>query len=99
MWSLKYDANELIYETETDCRQRKDLWLPRQRGEGEEWTGVWGWQMETVTLKWINNKVLICSTENYFQYPVINYNGKEYKKECIDVFVSFCSVTEIGITL
>ena len=55
--------------------------------------------METITLKWINNKVLICSTENYFQYPVINYNGKEYKKECIDVFLSFCSVTEIGITV
>ena len=55
--------------------------------------------METITLKWINNKVLICSTENCFQNPVINYNGKEDKKECIDAFVSFCSIAEIGITL
>ena len=29
MWNLKYDTNELIYETETDSQtQRTDLWLP-----------------------------------------------------------------------
>ena len=27
---------------------------------------------------WINNKILLYSTGNYIQYPVINYNGKEY---------------------
>ena len=26
----------------------------------------------------INNKVLLCSTGNHIQYPVINYSGKEY---------------------
>ena len=26
----------------------------------------------------INNKVLLYSTENYIQYPMINRNGKEY---------------------
>ena len=26
----------------------------------------------------INNKVLLCSTENYIQCPMINHNGKEY---------------------
>ena len=29
---------------------------------------------------WINNKVLLYSTGNYIQYPVINHNGKEYEK-------------------
>ena len=29
---------------------------------------------------WINNKVLLYSTGNYTQNPVINHNGKEYKK-------------------
>ena len=29
-------------------------------------------------IKWINNKVLLYSTENNIQYPVINHNGKEY---------------------
>ena len=30
---------------------------------------------------WINNKVLLYSTENYIQYSVINHNRKEYEKE------------------
>ena len=28
-------------------------------------------------IEWINNKVLLYSTENYIQYPMINHNGKE----------------------
>ena len=28
------------------------------------------------------NNVLLCSTGNYAQYPVISHNGKEYEKEC-----------------
>ena len=31
-------------------------------------------------IEWINNKVLLYSTENYIQYPIINHNGKEYEK-------------------
>ena len=43
MWNLKYDTNELIYETETDSRtQRTDYWLPRERGLGEGWSGNLG---------------------------------------------------------
>ena len=38
MWTLKYDTNDLTYETETDS-QRKDLWLPR--GRGRDGLGVW----------------------------------------------------------
>ena len=26
--------------------------------------------------EWIHNKVLLLSTENYIQYPVISHNGK-----------------------
>ena len=29
-------------------------------------------------MEWINNKVLLYSTQNYIQYPMINLNGKEY---------------------
>ena len=29
-------------------------------------------------IAWINNKVLLYSTRNYIQYPMINHNGKEY---------------------
>ena len=28
---------------------------------------------------WINNRVLLYSTGNYIQYPVVNHNGKEYE--------------------
>ena len=34
----------------------------------------------------INYEVLLYSTGNYIQYPVINHNGKEYKKECIHIY-------------
>ena len=34
---------------------------------------------------WIHNKVLMYSTENYIQYPVINHNGKEFFKKRIYV--------------
>ena len=43
MWNLKYDTNELIYETETDSQtQRTDLELPREREVGERRTGSLG---------------------------------------------------------
>ena len=35
---------------------------------------------------WINTEVQLYSTGNYIQYPVINHNGKEYKKECIHMY-------------
>ena len=37
-------------------------------------------------IEWINNKVLLYNTGNYIQYPGINHNGKEYKRECIYVY-------------
>ena len=43
MWNPKCNTNELIYETETDSQTlRTDLWLPRGRSVGEEWTGSLG---------------------------------------------------------
>ena len=35
-------------------------------------------------IEWIN-KVLLYSTGNYIQYPVINHNGKEYEKKKLTV--------------
>jgi len=32
---------------------------------------------------WIDRKVLLHSTGNYTQYPVINRNGEEYEKEYV----------------
>ena len=30
---------------------------------------------------WVNNEVLLYSTGNYIQYPILTYNGKESEKE------------------
>ena len=87
MWNLKYDTNELIYETETGSQtQRTDLWLPRAGGGvGKEWEFEIS-RHKLLYIGWINNKVLLYSTGNYIRYPVINHNGKEYGKECIYVY-------------
>ena len=35
IWNLKYDANELIYERETNSHtQKTNLWLPQGKGSG-----------------------------------------------------------------
>ena len=35
MWNLKYDTDELIYETQTDSQTKNaDLWLPKGKGGG-----------------------------------------------------------------
>ena len=64
-----------------------DLWLTRGKGgwEGMEWEfGVS--RCKLLHIEWINNKVLLYSTGNYSQYPLINHNGKEYKKDCIYMY-------------
>ena len=37
-------------------------------------------------IEWMDNKVLLYSTGNFIQYPVINHHGKEYEKECIYMY-------------
>ena len=50
-------------------------------GGGMEWeVGVS--RCNLLYMEWIN-KVLLYSTENYIQYPLINHNGKESEKEWI----------------
>ena len=62
--------------------------------------GGWGgedWEFrisrgKRLYIKWISHKVLLYSTGNYIQYPVINYNGKEYS-----ITESLCCAAEINI--
>ena len=50
---------------------------------------------------WMNNKVLLHSTKNYIQYPVIHDNEKEYFKKnvCTYITESLCCIAEINTTL
>ena len=91
MWNLKEDTNELTYETKTDSQTwRVDL---RLLGLGEmDWEfGVS--RCQPLHIGWINNRVLLRSTGNCIQYPVINHTGKEYRKDYLYNWINFlCSI-------
>ena len=65
-------------------------------GGGMEWeVGVS--RCKLLYTEWINNKVLLYSTETYIQYPMINRNGKEYLKKNIYILCiteSLCCIAE-----
>ena len=61
-------------------RYREQTWLPREKGWRREGLGVEDQQVQTVIYRMDNKMVLLWSTENYNQYPVIKHNGKEYEK-------------------
>ena len=53
------------------------------KGEGSGGGMYWEFGISRCKLfyiGWINNKVLLYSTGNYIQTPVINHNGKEKNK-------------------
>ena len=59
-------------------RHREQTYGCQGGARGTDWEfGVGGCKLSH--LEWVNNKVLMCSTGNYIQYPAINHNGKEYK--------------------
>ena len=58
-------------------------------GEGVEWeAGVSICKL--LYIDWINNKVLLYSTQNYIQYPMINHSGKVHlkKKKYIYIYIN-----------
>ena len=75
----------LSWEQKQSGAWRIDWWLPSGRGRrGFDWEFEIS-RCKLVYIEWINNKVLLCSTGSYIQYPVVNHSGKEYEKECIYV--------------
>ena len=69
-------------------------------GGGMEWeVGVS--RCKLLYMEWVNNKVLLYSTESCIQYPMINHNGKEYMKKNVYICVteSLCCTEEINTTL
>ena len=38
-------------------------------------------------IEWINNKILLYSTETYIRYPMKNHNGKEYLKKRTYIYI------------
>ena len=87
-WTYLQNRNRL-----TDIENR--LVAAKGKGEGEGMNWEFGINIcKLLYLKWINYKVLLFSSGNYIQYPVINHNGKEYEKEyiyvCIYIYIYIC---------
>ena len=84
MWNLKYGTNEPIYRNRlTDIENRLVVAKGEEGGRGTDWEFGVG-RCKLLHLEWINSKVLLCSTGNYIQYPVVNH--KEYFKKCLYVY-------------
>ena len=97
MWNLKYDANEYIYDTETESQtQTTDLWLSRWRGME---SGVEISRCRLLHTKWINKEVLSYRTRNYIQYPMISHNGNEYEKKVYICTNELCYSAQLKTTL
>ena len=89
-WTYLWHRNKL-----TDIR---NLWLPRWVGWGRKGLGVWD-RCKLLYRGWINNQFLLYRTGNSIQYPVINHNGKEYKKVYIYIYIYTHTHTDNWITL
>ena len=79
MCNLEYGTNEPIYKTNrlTDLEIR----LVVAKGGDENWEfGII--RCKLLYIGWIN-KVLLYSTGNYIQYPVISHNRKYKNKKCL----------------
>ena len=50
------------------------------KGKGMDWEFRVS-RCKLLYIEWINNMVLLYSTGNYIQYPIINHNGKEKNKK------------------
>ena len=80
MRNLKSNTNESLYKTEIDSQtQKANLWLPKGKVRRGGINQEYGTNIQT-TMHKIINRSLLYSTENYIQYLVITYDGKESEK-------------------
>ena len=99
MWNLKYNTNISMNEKQTHREQICGCHQGSRTGGEKDWESGIN-RRKLAQTGWIN-KTLLYSTGNYIQYPEINHNGKEYKKEyiyiCVCVYIteSLCYTAEI----
>ena len=68
------------------------MWLPRELRTGEGRFGSFGLvDGKPLHIQWINNKVLLYSTGNNIQCPVIKYSDKNIKK---NVYMSHFAIQQ-----
>ena len=59
-------------------KEKKNLQVAAGKG-GLDW--VWGWQRQVTMYGVHQQSPILCSTQNYSQYPMVNYNEKDSKKK------------------
>ena len=69
-------------------RHKEQICVCQQVGGGKDWE-LWINRCKLVYIGWIN-MVLLYSTEIYIQYPVINHNGKNMKKNMYIIIKLLC---------
>ena len=78
-----------LFTKQKQTHKENKLWLPKGKGNGRGINYKFGIsRKKLVYIKQLNNKVLLYSTGNYFQYSVIKHNGKEYV--CVCVYILNC---------
>ena len=85
----RYDTNDLTYKQKQNHRlMRMSLWLLGSgKGRRERIVREFGMDMYTLlSLKWITNKDLLCSTWNSAQCYVAAWMGGELRGEWIHVY-------------
>ena len=70
----------LIKQSRLTDTENKLMVPEEERGSGKEKLGLCNCssRYKLLCIKQINNNVLLHTTANYIQYPVINYNEKEH---------------------
>ena len=104
MRNLQFNTNEHICETDrlTDIANRLAVAYTQveewRGGEKDSESGVS--RCKLLYAGWISNKVLLCRTGNFIQYPGINRMEMNMKKNIyIYITDSFCYIAEINTTL
>lgn len=71
------------------------LTVAKEEVDGRRMAWEFGFiRCKLVHMEWINNKVLLWSTGNSIQCPVINHNWTEYEKECVYTHTRACVHTQ-----
>ena len=88
MWNLKWDTNESTKQKPTHRYRKQTCGCQGEDGGGIDWEfGIS--RCKLLYIGWINNKVLLYSTGNYIQYPVVNHMYI-CNKQCVCVCVCVC---------
>ena len=93
IWNLKKKRIQMnLSRKQTHGRREQTCVWQVGGGQGRDRLRIWDWslQIRLLCIGWISNKVLLYSTGNYSQHPVINHSRKEYEKGCMYMYKSLC---------